>query len=67
MEFMRIETNRDEYSARECFDRTMTVGDLKDMLEDYDEETPIVLSFDNGYTYGRLTTARIDIDYTSED
>lgn len=67
MEFMRIETSRDKYSARDCFDRTMTVGDLKYMLEDYDEETPIVLSFDGGYTYGRLTMDSIDIDYIEED
>lgn len=63
MEFLRIETNRDEYGVKECADRTMTVGELKDLLEDYDEDTPIVLSFDNGYTYGRLNQCRIDIDY----
>lgn len=66
MEFLRIETNRDEYSPKECIGRTMTAGELKDLLEDYDEDTPIVLSFDNGYTYGKLTWCNIDIDYARE-
>lgn len=34
--------------------RPMTVGDLKDLLEDYEDDTVIILSHDNGYTYGTL-------------
>lgn len=66
MEFLRIEAKRDEYSPKEVIGRTMTAGELKDLLEDYEEDTPIVLSFDNGYTYGRLGHFNIDIDYTRE-
>lgn len=33
----------------------MTVGQLMRMLEDFDEDTPIVLSHDSGYTYGTLS------------
>ena len=33
--------------------KTMTVGELVAYLqENYDEDTPIYLSHDNGYTYG---------------
>ena len=31
---------------------TMTVGELQAFLEEFDEDTPIYLSHDNGYTYG---------------
>lgn len=39
----------------EQIENPMTVGDLMRMLEDIDEDTPIILSHDNGYTYGSLT------------
>jgi len=32
----------------------MTVGDLKAFLEDFDDDTYIILSHDNGYTYGSI-------------
>ena len=31
---------------------TMTVGELIRYLEDFDEDTPVYLKHDNGYTYG---------------
>lgn len=33
---------------------TMTVGELISILENYDEDTPVYLSFDKGYTYGGI-------------
>jgi hypothetical protein len=33
----------------------MTVGELKEMLEYLDDDTAIILSHDNGYTYGSLS------------
>lgn len=41
---------------------TMTVGELISFLSDYDEDTPIYLSFDNGYTYGGINQYRFDDD-----
>ena len=38
-------------------------GELIAFLEDYDENTPIYLSFDNGYTYGGIIEARFEEDY----
>ena len=43
--------------------KTMTVGELIAHLEDYDENTPVYLSFDNGYTYGGITDDRFEEDY----
>lgn len=63
-EAMVIEARRTDYSVdqvlanRNC----MTVGELKRMLEEYDEDdpTPIVFSHDNGYTYGPLQESCIE-------
>lgn len=46
--------------------RTMTVGELIEFLGNYDEDTPVYLSFDNGYTYGGITENRFD-DNCEED
>ncbi len=62
-----IQTNRDCYSKNEAAERTMTVSELVSLLEGYDEDTPIVLSFDNGYTYGWLKESRIEDDCICEE
>lgn len=48
-----LNTGRDGYGIDQIRS-TMTVGDLKCFLDDYDDDTPIYLSFDNGYTYGGI-------------
>lgn len=47
--------------------RTMTVGELIGFLGDFDEDTPIYLSFDNGYTYGGVTDDRFEEDYGDDE
>lgn len=32
----------------------MTVGELREFLEDYDDDTLFILSHDNGYTFGSI-------------
>lgn len=46
---------------------TMTVGELIDFLSQYDEDTPVYLSFDNGYTYGGITEGRFEEDYGEDN
>lgn len=48
-----IESNRTGYTTKQC-GRTFTVGELIEFLEQFDEELPIYLSNDNGYTYGSI-------------
>lgn len=48
-----IETNRTGYSPEQV-GRTMTVKELKDWLENFDDESPVYLSNDDGYTYGYI-------------
>ena len=33
---------------------TMTVGELISYLEQFEEDTPVILSHDNGYTFGGI-------------
>ena len=51
MEYLRIEANRQGYAPTQI-KGTMTVGDLISLLQDFPEEMPVILSHDNGYTYG---------------
>lgn len=47
---------------------TMTIGELIECLEQYDEDSPVYLSHDNGYTYGGITWDRVyDKEIGQED
>lgn len=45
----------------------MTVGELIETLSNFDEDTPIYFSHDNGYTYGSLREGNIDERYIDGD
>lgn len=67
MEKLIYNTFREGYGVDQIR-RTMTVGELISFLSDYDEDTPIYLGFDNGYTYGGLTEGRFETrDLDEED
>lgn len=61
-----IEGRRDGYSPDQC-KKTMTVGELIAMLEDYDEDAKVYLKNDNGYTYGSITQSSFEEDYDDEE
>lgn len=67
MDKIIINTMREGYGVDQI-KRTMTAGELKALLDDYDDKTPIYLSFDNGYTYGGITEERVNLeeDYDEE-
>ncbi len=48
-----IEASRDGYSLDQITD-TMTVQELIDILSEYDPNSKVYLSHDNGYTYGGI-------------
>jgi hypothetical protein len=62
MEKLIYSTFREGYGIDQV-NRTMTAGELINFLAQYDEDTPIYLSFDNGYTYGGITEERFEEDY----
>ncbi len=48
-----FEAERTGYSIDQIR-RPITAGELRRLLEDYDDDTLIILSHDRGYTYGSL-------------
>ena len=65
-----INGNRNGYSPAQT-GRTLTAGELIAILEEFDEDRPIYLRNDNGYTYGSITerdiSASEDIDDEEEE
>ena len=61
-----IETVREGYGTDQIRS-TMTVGELINFLSDYNEDAPVYLSFDNGYTYGGINERRIESEYDDEE
>lgn len=53
MKALYIEGRRNGYSPEQC-GNTMTVADLMAYLEQFDEDTPVYIQNDNGYTYGSI-------------
>ena len=45
----------------------MTVGELIRYLEDFDEDTPVYLKHDNGYTYGGIRWNSFEDDVTEDE
>ena len=66
MEILILDTFREGYGIDQIR-RTMTVGELIAFLEEYDEETPVYLGFDNRYTYGGITEARFSCEEREDD
>lgn len=62
-----IYAQRDSYSSKEASSRSMTVCELIDELSSYDENAPVILSFDNNYTYGSIRPSRIVYEEGEEE
>ena len=60
-EILYLHTSREGYAVSQIH-RTMTVGDLISFLEGFDEDTPVYLCNDNGYTYGPIREDRFASD-----
>lgn len=54
-----INGKRNGYSTEQC-GKTLTAGELIEILQDLDEDTPIYIKNDNGYTYGSITSDDIE-------
>jgi len=62
-----LETHHDDYSVNRIKDYTMTVGELLEILSQYNDDTPIALSNDGGYTYGKIGEDDITEEELDED
>lgn len=65
--FIVIDARREGYGPDQVMDNTMTVGELIDYLREYDSDVPVILSHDNGYTYGAISDYGITEDYFEVD
>ena len=63
MEELFINGKKNGYDTDQCGE-TLTVRELIEILQEYDEDSPVYLRNDNGYTYGSIT--RSDI-YTNDE
>ena len=65
MKRLVISAMRESYGKDDL--RTMTVGELKAFLEDFDDDAEIVLSHDSGYTYGGIRQELFEEEYDDEE
>lgn len=63
MDVLFINGKRNGYSVEQCGE-TLTVGKLIEVLQEYDEDTPVYLNNDSGYTYGSISANDIYEDET---
>lgn len=52
--FIKIEATRAAYRPEDVIDETITMGELAEWAQEYPEDWTVILSHDNGYTYGPL-------------
>lgn len=57
-----INTNHSGYAPEQC-GKTLTVGELISILEDFEEDCPVYLRHDNGYTYSSI----IECDISTQE
>lgn len=61
-----INTSRTGYSPSQV-QRTIAVGELRGILDRFEDDAKIYLSFDNGYTYGGITPEDFSEEYVEDD
>lgn len=66
MEVVVIEAQRAGYSVDQVAGRALTVGELIELLQQFDEDSPVCVSNDNGYIYGPVRRSDIRSEWTEE-
>ncbi len=60
-----INTRRNGYATEQC-GGTMTIAELIEVLENFNEDEKVFFRNDNGYTYGAIYEEDI-VDYDNQD
>lgn len=66
MNTLIINAERTAYKPSDI-QKTMTVRELIEALEDFDENARVILSHDNGYTYGGITYRDLNEEETEDE
>jgi len=61
-EIIIIDTIRNSYSAEEAAERSITVAELIEILEELDQEAKVITGHDNRYTYGSIKMSHINTE-----
>lgn len=56
-----ISGKRNGYDPEQC-GRTLTAGELIELLSEVDEDTPIYIKNDNGYSFGSITEYDLEVE-----
>lgn len=62
-----FEAPRTGYGIDQVERSAVTVGDLIRFLQDFDEDDPVILSHDRGYTYGSINLYEAQLYFQTED
>lgn len=65
MKRLIILAEREAYGWDEV--RTMTVRELREALEEFDDDAKVILSHDSGYTYGGIRCGMMEEQGDEED
>jgi len=68
MRYIKFETSRIGYSAEQAeeWKTALTVGELIEVLSQYDKDRKVFFSNDDGYTYGSITEDCIEEEEYTE-
>lgn len=61
-----FEAEREGYTRGQVY-APLTAGELREFLEQYEDNTLIYLSHDRGYTYGTLRLSEVEESWEVED
>lgn len=65
MEFLKMETRRDAYTPGQL-GSSITVGELIEALQGFDENLPVFTSHDDGYMFGDISEYDFEVAESSD-
>ena len=67
MEFVQIKVARQTYSPSDIAGKTLTVAELREILDNYADDMPVIFSHDGGYIYGGIGYGDVTDGYYADE
>lgn len=68
MQYVKIEVSRTAYSPRQLSEYdSCTIAQLREWCDDFSDDTVVILSHDDGYTFGGLPIDTAEIGDTDDE